>query len=108
MGEPGFWDDQEGAAAISTEHSRVQRKLERYEQLMRDYEDARELYSMDGGMEAEIVDSIAPLKQDLDRLAEERLFSGEDDAGHAVGTAQPDVRATPAPDFTEAMVGMDE
>ena len=77
MGEPGFWDDQEGAAAISTEHSRVQRKLERYEQLMRDYEDARELYSMDGGMEAEIVDSIAPLKQDLDRLEEEALFSGE-------------------------------
>jgi len=27
MGEPGFWDDQERAAQISTEHSRVTRKL---------------------------------------------------------------------------------
>ena len=41
MGEPGFWDDQERAAQISTEHSRVTRKLERYEQLARDFEDAQ-------------------------------------------------------------------
>src|ERR671919_396403 len=52
MGEPGFWDDQERAAKISTEHSRLTRKLERYEQLTRDYEDASELHAMDGGMEA--------------------------------------------------------
>jgi peptide chain release factor 2 len=108
MGEPGFWDDQERAAAISTEHSRVQRKLERYEQLMRDYEDARELYSMDGGMEAEIVDSIAPLKQDLDRLEEEALFSGEYDAGDAVVTLQSDVGGTDAQDFTEMLLRMYE
>jgi len=108
MGEPGFWDDQERAAAISTEQSRVQRKLERYEQLMRDYEDARELYSMDGGMEAEIVDSIAPLKQDLDRLEEEALFSGEYDAGDAVVTLQSDVGGTDAQDFTEMLLRMYE
>ena len=30
MGEPGFWDDQDRAAKISTEHSRVTRKLESY------------------------------------------------------------------------------
>ena len=62
MGEPGFWDDQERAAQISTEHSRVTRKLERYEQLTRDFEDAQELFSMDGGMEEEIAT--------LDRAAE--------------------------------------
>ena len=39
MGAPGFWDDQERAAATSTEHARVQRKLERYEKLIRDYVD---------------------------------------------------------------------
>ena len=55
MGEPGFWDDQEHAAQISTEHARVGEKLERYERLLRDYDDARELQAMDGGMEAEIV-----------------------------------------------------
>src|SRR5438128_1910309 len=66
MGEPGFWDDQERAAKISTEHSRVARKLDSYEQLTRDYEDAQELFSMDGGMEEEIASSIAPLRQELE------------------------------------------
>ena len=60
MGEPGFWDDQERAAQISTEHSRVARKLERYEQLTRDFEDAQELFSMDGGMEDEIAPRSTP------------------------------------------------
>jgi peptide chain release factor 2 len=108
MGEPGFWDDQEQAAQISTEHSRVTRKLDRYEQLIREYEDARELYSMDGGMEAEIAESITPLKQELDRLEEEALFSGEYDAGSAVVTLQSDVGGTDAQDFTEMLLRMYE
>jgi len=106
MGEPGFWDDQERAAKISTEHARVQRKLDRYEQLTRDYEDARELYSMDGGMEAEIAASITPLRQELERLQEEALFTGEYDAGDAVVTLQSDVGGTDAQDFTEMLLRM--
>jgi peptide chain release factor 2 len=108
MGDPGFWDDQERAARTSTEHSRVVRKLERYEQLTRDYEDAQELYSVDGGMEAEIAASIAPLRQELDRLQEEALFSGEYDAGDAVVTLQSDVGGTDAQDFTEMLLRMYE
>jgi peptide chain release factor 2 len=108
MGEPGFWDDQERAAQISTEHSRVTRKLERYDKLTRDYEDARELFSMDGSMEAEIADSIAPLRLELERLQEEALFSGEYDAGDAVVTLQSDVGGTDAQDFTEMLLRMYE
>src|SRR5947208_2242127 len=108
MGDPGFWDDQDGAAKISTEHSRVTRKLERYEQLTRDYEDAQELFSMDGGMEAEIAASIAPLRRELERLQEEALFSGEYDSGDAVVTLQSDVGGTDAQDFTEMLLRMYE
>ena len=108
MGEPGFWDDQEGAAKISTEHSRVTRKLERYEQLTRDYEDAQELFAMDGGMEAEIATSIAPLREELGRLQEDALFSAEYDAGDAVVTLQSDVGGTDAQDFTEMLLRMYE
>jgi peptide chain release factor 2 len=108
MGESGFWDDQEQAAQISTEHARVTRKLDRYEQLTRDYEDARELFSMDGGMEQEIADSIAPLRQELERLQEEALFSGEYDQGDAVVTLQSDVGGTDAQDFTEMLLRMYE
>jgi peptide chain release factor 2 len=108
MGEPGFWDDQERAAKISTEHSRVTRKLDSYQQLSRDYEDARELFSMDGGMEEEIASSIAPLRQELERLQEQALFSGEYDAGDAVVTLQSDVGGTDAQDFTEMLLRMYE
>jgi peptide chain release factor 2 len=108
MGEPGFWDDQERAATISTEHSRVARKLERYQQLTRDYEDARELFSMDGGMEDEIADSVVPLREELARLQEEALFSGEYDSGDAVVTLQSDVGGTDAQDFTEMLLRMYE
>ena len=108
MGEPGFWDDQERAAKISTEHSRIARKLDSYEQLTRDYEDAQELFSMDGGMEDEITSSIAPLRQELERLQEQALFSGEYDAGDAVVTLQSDVGGTDAQDFTEMLLRMYE
>src|SRR3954447_23693872 len=108
MGEPGFWDDQERAARISTEHSRVNRRLESYEQLTRDYEDARELFSMDGGMEDEIAESLAPLVRELDRLEEAALFTGEYDAGDAVVTIQSDAGGTDAQDFTEMLLRMYE
>src|SRR5262249_58127891 len=63
---------------------------------------------MDGGMEAEIADSIAPLKQELDRLEEEALFAGEYDARDAVVTLQSDVGGTDAQDFTEMLLRMYE
>ena len=57
MGEPGFWDDQQGAAAISTEHARIARRLDALRaSCSREYDDARELLAMDGDMAAEIAD----------------------------------------------------
>jgi peptide chain release factor 2 len=108
MGDPRFWDDQERAAQISTEHARVTRRLESYDQLTRDYEDAQELFSMDGGMEAEIAASLQPLVRELDRLEEAALFTGEYDAGDAVVTIQSDAGGTDAQDFTEMLLRMYE
>jgi peptide chain release factor 2 len=108
MGEPGFWDDQERAARISTEHSRVTRRLESYEQLTRDYEDARELFSMDGGMEAEIAESLEPLVRELDRLQEAALFTGEYDAGDAVVEIRAGTGGTDAQDWAEMLLRMYE
>ncbi len=70
MGRPGFWDDQQHAASVSTEHSRLSRRLERFDRLRGDYEDASELAAMDGDMEAEISESIKPLRRELERLEE--------------------------------------
>jgi peptide chain release factor 2 len=106
MGEPGFWNDQQAAAQISSEHARVQRRLERYERLRREYDDAKELLAMDGDMAAEIETSLQPLESELERLQEDALFSGEYDAGDAVVTIQSDAGGTDAQDFTEMLLRM--
>jgi len=106
MGEPGFWNDQQEAAQISSEHARVQRRLERYERLRREYDDAKELLAMDGDMAAEIETSLQPLETELERLQEDALFSGEYDSGDAVVTIQSDAGGTDAQDFTEMLLRM--
>jgi peptide chain release factor 2 len=106
MGEPGFWDDQQRAAGISTEHARVTRRLERYERLRREYDDAKELLAMDGDMAAEISSSLEPLQRELERLQEDALFTGEYDAGDAVVTVHSGTGGTDAQDWAEIMLRM--
>jgi peptide chain release factor 2 len=106
MGEPGFWDDQSRAAGISSEHSRVARKLERYDALTRDYDEAKELYELDPSMEDEIATSIGPLQDELARLQEDALFNGEYDAGPAVVTIHAGTGGTDAQDWTEILLRM--
>jgi peptide chain release factor 2 len=106
MNEPGFWDDQSRAAQISSEHARLTRRLERYERLNAEYEDARELAAMDGDMEAEIAESIAPLRAELDRLQEDALFTGEYDAGDALVTVHAGTGGTDAQDWAEILLRM--
>jgi peptide chain release factor 2 len=106
LGQPGFWDDQQRAARVSSEHARLQRRLERYDRLVREYEEARELFELDPSLEDEIAASIQPLRGELDRLQEDALFSGDYDAGDAVVTIQSDAGGTDAQDFTEMLLRM--
>jgi peptide chain release factor 2 len=106
MSEPGFWDDQQQAAQISSEHARLTRRLDRYERLMREYDDARELLSMDGDMADEIEASLQPLRGELERLQEDALFSGEYDAGDALVTIHAGTGGTDAQDWAEMLLRM--
>ena len=81
MGTPGFWDDQARATPISTEHARVTRKLDRYERLVREYEDAMELSELDPELEGEVAEQLVPVRAELARLEEDALFTGQYDAG---------------------------
>jgi peptide chain release factor 2 len=108
MSEPGFWNDQEHAQRISTEHSRVSKRLELYERLRSEYEDAAGLLELEPEMADEIEASIAPLGRELDRLQEAALFDGEYDAGDAVVTLQSGTGGTDAQDWTEMMLRMYE
>jgi peptide chain release factor 2 len=106
LGTPGFWDDQQRAARVSEEHARLTRRLDRYDRLTRDYEDARELFAMDGEMEDEIAASVAPLRGELNRLQEDALFTGEYDAGDAVVTIHAGTGGTDAQDWAEILLRM--
>ena len=106
MGEPGFWDDQRLAAEISAEHSRLTRRLERYETLTRDYDEARELFELDGDLADELDTHLRPLEQDLGRLREDALFSGEYDGGDALLTIHAGEGGTDAQDWAEMLVRM--
>src|SRR5262249_18042039 len=60
----------------------------------------------DGDMEDEIASSIAPLRQELDRLQEDALFSGEYDAGDALVTIHAGTGGTDAQDWAEILLRM--
>jgi peptide chain release factor 2 len=106
LGKPGFWDEPEHAAAVSAEHARLAKRLERYDRLTREYDDARELLAMDESLADEVAASIVPLRRELERLQEDALFSGEYDGGDAVVTIQADAGGTDAQDWAEILLRM--
>jgi len=106
LGEPGFWDDQQHAAEVSADHARLSKRLQRYERLVRDYEDARELLALDGDLREEIETQLAPIQRELERVQEDALFTGEYDAGDAVVTIHAGTGGTDAQDWAEILVRM--
>jgi len=106
MGAPDFWDDQSEAARVSTEHSRVSRRLERYEALRREIDDASELLSLEPGLESEVAEQVVPVRDELARLQEEALFNGEYDVGDAVVTIAAGTGGTDAQDWAEILLRM--
>jgi peptide chain release factor 2 len=106
MGRPGFWDDQRHAARVSTEHSRLTKRLERYERLQREHDDAAELLAMDPDLAEEIEAQLRPLSQELERLQEDALFDGEYDGGDAVVSIHAGAGGTDAQDWAEMMLRM--
>jgi peptide chain release factor 2 len=107
MGAPGFWDDQAKAAQISTEHSRMTRRLDRYERLKREYEDARELLSLsEGELGVELDEIVGSLERELGRLQEDALFTGKYDAGDAILEIHAGTGGTDAQDWAEMLLRM--
>jgi peptide chain release factor 2 len=108
MSEQGFWDDQARAQKISTERARVSERVDTYERLQREFEDAKELYELEPDMADEIAATLAPLTKELERLEEAALFNGDYDPGDAVVTLQSGTGGTDAQDWTEMMLRMYE
>jgi peptide chain release factor 2 len=105
MGAPGFWDDQATATRISTEHSRLTRKLERYEGLRSEYEDAAEFLAL-GEDEAAIAEMVRSLERELERVREDALFDGQYDAGDAILEIHAGTGGTDAQDWADMLLRM--
>jgi peptide chain release factor 2 len=108
MGAPGFWDDQQSAAARSAEHARLTKRLGRYDQLTSEADDVSELLALasDDGELDEIEQAVQTLKRELDRLQEDALFTGNYDAGDAVVSIHAGTGGTDAQDWTEMLLRM--
>ena len=107
MGEPGFWDDQDRAARVSSEHSRVQRRLDEFTALSSDLDDLEELEEMaaeDEGIASEVEAQRASVESRLEALEEARLFSGPYDAGDAVVTVNAGAGGTDSQDWAEMLL----
>jgi peptide chain release factor 2 len=110
MGEPGFWDDQERAAKLGAEHARASKRLALYRDLERDVEDLEplaELAEEDPEIESELEDQIQAIQARLDELEEQRLFSGQYDAGDALVTINAGAGGTDAQDWAEMVLRME-
>jgi peptide chain release factor 2 len=109
MGAPGFWDDQQSAAAVSAEHARLTRRLEAFHGLERDVGDLDELAEMaaeDEDLAAELDAQLASIESRLGELEEARLFSGTYDAGDAVVTVRSGAGGTDSQDWAEMLLRM--
>ncbi len=109
MQSPGFWDDQENAAKVSAEHARALRRLKGFRGLESDVDDLDELAEMaaeDEEIASELASQLSSVEKRLEELEEERLFSGEYDAGDALVTVNAGAGGTDSQDWAEMLLRM--
>jgi peptide chain release factor 2 len=109
MGAPGFWDDQQRAAATAAAHARAQRRLETFRALERDVADLdelAELSSADPELAAELGAQLESVERRLAELEEARLFAGDYDSGDAVVTVRAGAGGTDSQDWAEMLLRM--
>jgi peptide chain release factor 2 len=116
MRAPDFWDDQDHAQDLSTRYSRLRSRLEDYRRLASQVDDLETLLDMaveDTGGEdipEELTEEVERLASQvgaaLEHLEEQRLFTGEFDAGDAIVSIHPGAGGTESQDWAEMLLRM--
>ena len=109
MQKPGFWDDSDSAAAVSSAHSRAQKKLESFRSLepdVADLDDMAEMAESDAEMATELEDQLGSIELRLSELEEARLFSGPYDSGDAIVSVHAGAGGTDSQDWAEILLRM--
>jgi peptide chain release factor 2 len=109
MQQPGFWDDREGAAKVSAEHRRVERKLSLYGRVAAEVDDLAELAELaaaDPEIAQELNENLVQVEANLAELEEQRLFQGRYDPGDAMVTVHAGAGGTDSQDWAEMLLRM--
>ena len=116
MRAPDFWDDQAQAQSISTRYSRIRSRLDVYQRLVSQVDDLELLLEISAeetvgeDLSTDAVDEVEHLVVDvtrsIERLEEQRLFTGEFDAGDAIVSIHPGAGGTESQDWAEMLLRM--
>jgi len=116
MRAPDFWDDQVQAQSISTRYSRLRSRLDGYERLAQQVDDFELLLDISAEetegdeLSADAVDEVerltAEVSRAIERLEEQRLFTGEFDSGDAIVSIHPGAGGTESQDWAEMLLRM--
>src|SRR5262245_104727 len=111
MGRPDLWDDPEVARKVQTELAGVIDDLDVHDRLASRVDDAATLYELgveegDDSVESEIIDTLAKVESELDKLELRALFTGEYDDTDAVCTIKSGAGGTDAQDWAEMLLRM--
>ncbi len=109
--EPGLWDDPVRARGVTTELSRVEAQVARVDRIGADLDDLEVLDELaseagDEDSAAEVVQGVAALDAELDRLELATLMSGEHDASDAIVSVHAGEGGVDAMDWTQMLQRM--
>ena len=108
---PDFWEDIDRAQRIQTRVKHLQKKVDRFDRLMQDYEDLQVLCELgaeaeDADLVAEVGEGLGKLEAEYEVLRLETLFTGEHDASNAILSLHAGAGGTEAQDWTEMLFRM--
>lgn len=102
--ENGFWDDIEKSQKILVEQKQIKAKIEKYEKLFSEADDAATMVEMameekDDSFDEEIVDSVKKIETGISDQRIETLLDGEYDKNNAILTFHAGAGGTEAQDW---------
>ncbi len=111
MSAAGFWDDQDGARRVGSEHARLADDVALVDDLDRQVSDLETLVELareedDDSLEPEVDDGMRALTARLDELELRALFTGEYDERDAICTVNSGAGGTDAQDWTNMLLRM--
>ncbi|MFN2504857.1 MAG: peptide chain release factor 2 [Acidimicrobiales bacterium] len=110
--DPGLWNDQEQARAVTTEMARLKDDIEFLEALEQRLSDAEILYQLardeaDESVEPELTEAVGSLERDLGALELRSLFRGEYDERDALCEVHSGAGGTDSQDWAEMLLRME-